>query len=258
VLHDGPVPSVADAELRVIRARFLSDQGWVAYDQALADLETRDQALAAAERLVLWFEHDLYDQLQIVQVLASSHVPAELVQAATYLNKADLESLVAAPVTAAQRTLARRAWAALCAPDPSELEALAAEDANGLPFLRPALLRLLEEYPAVRGGLGASERLALEAVAEGARTRAKAFVAAQAHEEPRFLGDLSFYAILDRLEPLVGRDPDLHVTELGARVLAGTVDFVTDRWIGGVAVRPPAPPWRWHDEDRRLVTILAT
>jgi hypothetical protein len=249
---------VPDPELRVLRARFLSGQGWLGYREALAGLEARDKALAAAERLVLWFEHDLYDQLQIVQVLASSSVPAELAQAATYLDEADLTHVAPAPVSDEHRALARRAWAALRASHPSGLEALANDGGDGLPFLRPALHRLLEEYPAVEGGLGRSERQAVEAVADGARTREEAFAAAQSHEEPRFMGDASFFAILDRLEPLVGRDPDLQVTELGARVLAGTADFVTARWVGGIAIQPPSPPWRWHGGHRRIVTILAT
>jgi hypothetical protein len=257
VLHDGPVPSVPDPDLRVLRARFLSGQGWVGYREALAELEARDAAAAAAGRLVLWFEHDLYDQLQLVQVLASTSAPAELAQADTYLGEADLDAVRPEPVSDEHRALARRAWAALRAPHPSGLETLAKDDGDGLPYLRPALLRLLEEYPDATGGLGRSERQALEAVAAGARTAKEAFAAAQEHEEPRFLGDLSFFALLERLEPLVGRDPELGVTKLGRSVLTGAADFVSERWIGGVSIRPPSPPWRWHSGHRRLVTMLA-
>jgi hypothetical protein len=257
VLHDGPVPSVPDPDLRELRARFLSSQGWVGYREALAELETRDAAAAAAGRLVLWFEHDLYDQLQLVQVLASTSAPAELAQADTYLGEADLDAVTPEPVSDEHRALARRAWAALRAPHPSGLETLAKDDGDGLPYLRPALLRLLEEYPEATGGLGRSERQALEAVAAGARTAKQAFAAAQEREEPRFLGDLSFFALLERLEPLVGRDPELRVTKLGRSVLVGAADFVSERWIGGVSIQPPWPPWRWHSGHRRLVTMLA-
>jgi hypothetical protein len=258
VLHDGPVPAVPDRELRSLRARFLSAQGPAKYDAVLADLEARDRALADARRLVLWFEHDLYDQLQLVQVLASSVAPAELAQSETYLDESALAALTPAEVSGEQRALARRAWAALRAPHPSGLEALATEsNGDGLPFLRPAVVRLLEEYPAVEHGLGRSERQALEAVATGARTPAEAFEAAQSTEEPRFLGDGSFLGILDRIAPLVGSGPDLRLTELGSRVLAGETEFVSRRWIGGVEIRPPDPAWRWDSGHRRLVTMLA-
>jgi hypothetical protein len=247
VLHEGPVPDLPEDELRRVRARFLGDG-------ALPRLEARDRALAGAERLVLWFEHDLYDQLQLVQVLASTSAPAELVQTDTYLGEAQLEGVEPRPVSGEQRAAARAAWAALRASDPRGLEGL---DDGGLPYLRPALRRLLEEYPSVANGLGRSEQQALEAVAEGASTCFEAFAAAQAREQARFMGDTTFFALLEQLEPLVGRDPELDVTELGGRVLAGEADFVSSRWIGGVEIVSPAPAWRWHSADSGLVTMLA-
>ena len=73
VLHEGPVPAgLGLDELRPVRARFLADCGWAPYEQALADLGTRDVALASFrehDETVLWFEPDLYDQLQLLQVL---------------------------------------------------------------------------------------------------------------------------------------------------------------------------------------------
>ena len=38
-------------------------------DALLEDFEARDRALAAVTDVVLWFEHDLYDQLQLLQVV---------------------------------------------------------------------------------------------------------------------------------------------------------------------------------------------
>ena len=241
------MPDLPEDELRRVRAAFLGGD-------ALARLEARDRAVAAAERLVLWFEHDLYDQLQLVQVLASSAAPAELAQAETYLGEASLDRLEPAPVTEGQRAAARAAWAALRASDPRGLEAV---DADGLPWLRAALRRLLEEYPSTANGLGRTEQQALEAVASGASSRARAFETSQAREEAVFMGDATFYALLERLEPLVGRDPELRLTRLGRAVLGGEADFVTERWIGGVEIVPPSPPCRWHAADSRLVTILA-
>src|SRR5687768_2280946 len=74
VLHEGPVPAgLAPAELNRVRARFLAGEGPAGFEEVLADLEARDRALAAAAagggEVVLWFEHDLYDQLQLLQVL---------------------------------------------------------------------------------------------------------------------------------------------------------------------------------------------
>jgi hypothetical protein len=246
-LHEGPVPAVADGELSRIRARFWASQGTDG-SELFAE---RDRMLAAAEQLVLWFEHDLYDQLQLIHVLSSSDVPAELVQAETYLGEAELAEPTT--VSEAQRRAASAAWAAFRSPDPRGLERL---ECDGLPLLRAALDRLLEEYPSVRNGLGRSEHQALEAVAAGARTRLEAFSAAQAKEQARFMGDTTFFALLERLGPLVGRDPELGITPMGEEVLAGHAEFVTARWIGGVQITAQ-PRWRWDHVDRRLVTMLA-
>src|SRR3712207_1932478 len=61
-LHEGPVPDVPDEELRRIRAEFLGGG-----PELFAE---RDRALEEHSEFVLWFESDLYDQLQLIQILA--------------------------------------------------------------------------------------------------------------------------------------------------------------------------------------------
>ena len=140
------------------------------------------RALKDGQQVVLWFEHDLYDQLQLVDALAlaAPHTP-ELVVVGSFPGKPsfrglgeltadELETLWPARVPASQDTLAAAVsvWAALRHPDPSALAAAARADHPGLPFLGPALLRLLEELPAPGDGLSGTERLALQAIAAGA------------------------------------------------------------------------------------------
>ena len=86
VLHEGPVPDVPPAELRAVRARFLSECGWGSERSLLESFERRDrlfeQALEGGTDVVLWFEHDLYDQLQLLQALAlAGDSRLELIQA---------------------------------------------------------------------------------------------------------------------------------------------------------------------------------
>src|SRR5262249_20268474 len=74
VLTEGPVPAATPRELRTVRARFLSDCGWGSVSAIVDTLERRDRLFELALRdgrdVVLWFEHDLYDQLQLLQALA--------------------------------------------------------------------------------------------------------------------------------------------------------------------------------------------
>src|SRR5215831_12114010 len=79
-LHEGPVPALPRRELLRIRARFLADCGWGGRQALLSSLERRDRQLLDALRdgvhVVLWFEHDLYDQLQLIDALALLHAHA--------------------------------------------------------------------------------------------------------------------------------------------------------------------------------------
>ncbi|MFN8533411.1 MAG: DUF1835 domain-containing protein [Dehalococcoidia bacterium] len=274
VLHDGPVPDVPDDELRRVRARFLANSGRageLAEADILRDFEDRDAALGQLhDEVVLWFEHDLYDQLQLIQVLErlGRNPPARLSlicidRHPDVLNFAGLGQLsdlqLAAlfptrlPVSDAQIDLARRTWAAFRAADPSQLAAI--DDCAALPFLGAALHRLREEYPGLRDGLSRTERQILQILADGPTDRAELFRANARREEAIWLGDTSFFAILDGLSrgkaPLVEGDP-LRLTESGRSVLAGEADQVPlngiDRWVGGVRFSGQSVLWRWDGE----------
>ena len=71
-LNEGPVPGgISDEELLLVRARFLASHPDEASDVA-ADLEQWRHAVDdehGYEELVLWFEHDLFDQLNLIQLL---------------------------------------------------------------------------------------------------------------------------------------------------------------------------------------------
>jgi redox-sensitive transcriptional activator SoxR len=218
VLHEGPVPAVTRRELLDVRASFLSGCGWGSRAAIRSSLERRDRQLIRALRhgvqVVLWFEHDLYDQLQLIDALAlvdEAGALPELIVVSSFpgkpsfrglgeLNPDELETLWPSRRRATTETLAaaREAWAAFRAPNPVTLAAFAAE-AGPLELLRPALLRLLEELPAAHDGLSGTQRRALEAIAAGASTPATAFVAAQELEEAPFLGDAWFFRALAEL-----------------------------------------------------------
>ena len=71
ILHEGPVPDGADpAELNAVRARYLAEQGWTTEDEALRHFATRDERLPAATSITLWFDENLVNQLQLIQILA--------------------------------------------------------------------------------------------------------------------------------------------------------------------------------------------
>src|SRR5262249_27906301 len=87
----------------------------------------------------------------------------------------------------------RRPRARVRRPEPSALASWVRARVPQLPFLGPALRRLLEELPAPRDGLSGTERRMLRAIAAGAATPMAAFRAAQDLEAAPFLGDAWFF-----------------------------------------------------------------
>jgi hypothetical protein len=259
VLHEGPVPAGLSLEgMADVRARFLAGGSGGAFAEIFASLAARNAALRGARRVVLWFEHDLYDQLQLLQILATlagqSETRAELICINAFpgvvpfhglgqLTPAQLATLWAQrkPVTAAQLTLGARGWNAFCSADPSALHKFLDTDLTALPFLRDALERFIEEFPAPPGGLGRTERQILFAVASGMESFTEVFAASQAQEAAPFMGDTSVKARIDAMiharAPLMTREP-YALTDAGRRVLAGEADARKlngiDRWFGGV------------------------
>src|ERR1051326_1544123 len=72
-LDQGPVLPVADDEHYKLRGEFWASRGFgPAGDNAkkLADWDKGVDEAAGAEELILWFEHDLFDQLALVRLLA--------------------------------------------------------------------------------------------------------------------------------------------------------------------------------------------
>lgn len=294
VLHDGPVPAgLSDNELAAVRAAFIADGGWSDFAQALRDFRHRDRTLlrwAAEGEVVLWFEHDLYDQLQLIQAIdrfATLDPPAERVTMTVerdflpHLSPEHIRTLLEkrVPVDADVRALASRVWAAFRAPSPDDMATLALGDSHALPFLGAALVRMLEEYPAPDSGLGRTERQILDVVLAGAAAPAAAFRACQTREEAMFMGDASFWLVMQRLllayQPLLAWaglrpaafppsflddrrffDYRLEVTDAGRAAVTGRLDHVEvngiDRWIGGVHL-VAGNVWRWDRAAQRLI-----
>jgi hypothetical protein len=248
VLYEGPVPPGDAAAVRRARAGFLAGAGMGSEESILSDLEAADAALVAAladgRETVLWFEHDLHDQLQLIQILARiaghpARAAARLISLDTYpghpsfsgLGELTADELAAlwphrSPIDAVAFTAATRVYDALRQGDPRSLAALAEGPLPGLPYLAAALRRLLEERPWVGSGLARSERQILRAVAAGARTPAAVFGATWEMEEAPYLGDSWVFRRIDELaqgeRPLLARSQDqLDLTPEGRKALAG-------------------------------------
>ena len=211
-LHDGPVPDGLGAdELARVRARFLAPRGWVAEEDALADLRARDARLAAHEgEVVLWFEDDLYDDCQLAQVsdrLVGHAAPVWRVHV-PHPPRGDLHALPREPF------------------EPSAAAFAALRSGRGWEAYFP---RLLEELPG-DDGLGRLEREIVDALRDGPLRRHELFLAVSELEQPPWLGDWSLFAAADGLAPIVERDGEVY------RLTGVREAELPERWIGGVRV----------------------
>jgi hypothetical protein len=258
MLHEGPLPAGLPLErMSDTRARFLSGLGFGKYKDMRREFGARDTALLSARKTTLWFEHDLYDQLQLIQILAalkSSSAEISLICIDSFpgiepfhglgqLNAEQFRSLwpQRKPVSKEQFATADRAWKALTSPSRDALDALLTDDTSALPYIAAAIRRHLEEFPAPADGLSRTERQILTAVANGATRFKDVFQANSKMEESPYMGDTTVQSYIDRLtncrKPLLTRDP-ISLTDTGRSVLAGEANHIAlngiDRWLGGV------------------------
>ncbi len=285
VLHDGPVPHTDTlSELSDVRAQWLAGW-WGSYEKIRAEFRARDQALEnfrKHEEVVLWFEHDLFDQLQLIQLLDwfsgqdLQKVKLSLIQINSYpgvkpfyglgqLSGPQLARLfpMRIPVTAAHLKAGNEAWQAFRADTPGALLELTRQQSSLLPFLQQALLRFLQEYPWSTDGLSRLEREALQTAAAGHRNKQAIYSQVSRQEESPW-GDASVYLRISGLA--AGKSPALvevkkdeyAITDAGQRLLEDKADWIelcggVDRWMGGVHLKDAQSRWRWHESEKTLV-----
>jgi hypothetical protein len=296
VLHDGPAPAVDGDEWHDVRARFLAGRVEAPYDDIRRSLAAFDRRIGGAENgdeIVLWFEHDLFDQLLLIRTLDVLSRPkkglvslicidrfpgVERFIGLGQLSADQLASLYPnrRPVTEGQFAVAHEAWRAFRASEPSELLSLARRSSGRtevLPFLRRAIRRLLEEYPSTTTGLSRTAEAILRAIESRPLDALTVFQTIQAEEPCPFMGDWGLFDVIhemaDARVPLVTISPStaavdlrghtIDVTRAGRDVLTGRSDAVAlngiDTWRGGVhLVGRDRSPWRWDPGGETLVS----
>ena len=281
-LYEGPVPTgLSDNELIDVRSRYLTAGGEPV--DVVNDLRRWRAAIDAHDtydEIVLWYEHDLFDQLNLLQLLGyirasvSRTTPVSLICIGAFPGRPTFKGLgelsagelaplfgMRVPVDDRQYALAERAWMAFRSPSPEAIEGVLDADTSALPFLARALRRLLEEYPWTTDGLSRSERRLLQLAADGPSSCAQLFPRIHDGEDAYYITDLSLEALvatLSSLTPtLLSTDGGIAITPAGRDVLGGRRDRASpaiDRWIGGVHLRDGAPMWRWDPGAQRMVS----
>lgn len=303
-LHDGPVPGgLTNEDLLDVRRRYhtgpadITLASWGGSDPSLDPMNDMRQWRATIEHhdsydeLILWFEHDLFDQLNLIQLLTwirerlPTTKPVSLVCIGSFPGRAEFKGLgeltpgeLASLLEARQRlsesqyALAERVWQAFREPTPEALNNIRQGDTSALPYLAPAVTRFLQEYPWTVDGLSRTERRLLELASGDGIALSAAFRLMHDGEAVYYVTDTSLAGLAEELSrtspPLltlalesVGNDEGLRgtvmLTDTGRAVLARQLDRVAtcgiDRWLGGVHLQSGGTFWRW-DDTRQSVT----
>jgi len=287
-LHDGPVPGgLSDAELLDVRARHLGGADEPSFSETVEGLKEWRRIIAAHEayrELVLWYEHDVFDQLNLIQLLPwiRDHLPPSTPVSLICINSypgrpsfkglGELTASELAPLLDArqlvsdeQYAVADRAWRAFREPTPEPLDRLRESDTSALPYLSSALTGFLREFPWTIDGLSRSERRLLQLTAAGSLTLASAFPRMDDAQRAYYVSDESLNDIADDLSGatpalLTASDGEglrrtVAITDTGREVLAGRLDRVAvcglDRWFGGTHLQA-GNIWRWDEERQRI------
>jgi hypothetical protein len=293
----GPVPGNLDeAHFLETRAQHLSTAYDLELPQVRNELRKQHHALSSFrdhEEVVLWFEHDLFCQVNLIYLLnwfaqrdladmrlslicINEFPGVPLFRGLGELNEAQLASLFPQRklITTDQFALATRAWQAYASSDPLGLISVREADSAALPFLNRAIMNHLQRFPWTGTGIGRVEKTALRLAADGRHDFKDLFQAFNRSEGEYGFGDAQLFATLTRLAdagtPLLQRNggnsttdssemltSSFTITSDGKKVLAGEQDFVAqngiDQWLGGVHLRGAEAPWRWDDEAKTLL-----
>lgn len=268
-LIEGPTPAdVSPAEWRKLRAAHLADSYELDTVETETELQVQEEKLASYldhDEVVLWFEHDLFCQINLLYLLdwfaqrELGTTRLSLIFLGEYpglpnfrglgeLNPDQMASLFPNrhEVSAAEFNLTKAAWAAYRSPDPSAIERFLESDTSVMPFLKRALRLHLERFPFVRNGLGRIQNKGLEFIQDGSRKFVELFPRF-GDAEPRYgLGDAQFWNSLrkmsDAQQPLLKlsngsssngklvferiQEATFEITETGTAVLKNQADFV--------------------------------
>lgn len=294
VLHDGPVPGGKTLEeLSKIRAKYISSIGWGTYEEIHQRFVERDNKLKSHseyDELILWFEHDLYDQLQLIQILAwlaDHHDPSTkltVICEQKFIAEQNKKSIFSifpnrAVVSPSLLNSAKLAWDVFSADTTSKIETFINESED-IFFVKKAFQFFLQEFPSTKNGSTRTEQTALEFLMDQPEKIGQIFrLHSKEMNRWQYLGDASFALYITRISnvehPLIifedGTEINFHplhstmenfwnrtvkITEVGKQVLAGTADFVNlngiDRWIGGIHLTNNCQ-YRYDSENNKIV-----
>lgn len=275
VYPHGPVfGEPAEQKHRIVRAEYLDQTMGIPRAEFIQGCEQQEQVLADFQKygeIILWFEHDLFDQTILCYLLhwfskqSLSDTKLSLLSIGEYpgidlfrgLGQLSEEQMQTLPGTwksigEEELRLGRAFWEAYTSKSPERMQQLLSSDTSLLPFAHAAFQCHLARFPSTENGLGIVEQTTLEAVRAGIQTPKMLFKQVGDRLNNLGMGDLEYWYTLRRMSqapyPLLefeGSNPfpdygqsstsfynaGVRLTDFGNRVTDKEVDWVTKQGI---------------------------
>lgn len=275
VYPEGPIfVDPAQFANRSVRAQYLEHSMGIPSAEYIRTCFAQEQALSEFqkyEEVVLWFEHDLFDQTMLCYLLhwfaqrplgrtklsllcIGSYPGIELFRGLGQLSVKQMETLSGTWHTVGEEELrlGSAVWEAYAASDPLQLTQILQGDTSALPFVHDAFQLHLSRLPSTYNGLGIVEQTTLEKMENGVNKPWDLFEHVGNSLNHLGMGDLQYWHSLAKMTqgpyPLLtieGLDTfpnykdaspsfqQCHVTltEMGRRVMEGHEDQVARNGI---------------------------
>lgn len=269
----GPVFTKMDEpDHRRTRARYLEQTLGIPEKEYIETCESQERKLQdfrKYDEVVLWFEHDLFDQTMLAYLLhwfkeqslgntklsllcIGAYPGIELFRGLGQLSTEQLETLSGTWHTIGEEELmlGSMLWEGYTSDRPEKHQRMLEVDSSALPFARDAFEAHLGRLPSVSNGLGIIEQTTLEAVAGGIQKPHELFRKVGDKLHTLGMGDLEFWyylakmtegpdslLVIDGTAPFPDfkrvvphfQDRVLQVTSVGHEVLAGKTDYACSR-----------------------------
>lgn len=284
-------PLFLDEEnLSEIRAKYVCDRLLSEMKEMEKSLEQVKSEAAQAtnklldtdyQRIVLWVEHDNYDQLMLIRSLYLLSYPnvtkVDIIEVSTYPGRERFIGLGQLPPEALRAlwnsrkkvsiehiTVATELWRAFCSKSPLKLaEYYHKVDQDLFPNIRIVIFRHLQELPHIDSKLGLVECLTID-ILKGAKEGlefSELFKRYMKLEPLVYLGDLMYWTLIKPLTE--GSEPILQVQKSEnenwynnrislSKSAHNWPSIIKDKWIGGIHLTPNNF-WTWDHQD--LATI---
>jgi hypothetical protein len=251
----------------------------------IKNCEDQNRYLSEIQRdseIVLWFEHDLYDQtlfmyilnelikeevMNLSMVTINEYSGIEPFYGLGQLSPLQLEELFYKKkqvISADQINEAITGWRAYTSKNPTDIEKWIAASKQKLPFLKQALQTHLSYFPSIHTGLNEVEMLVVNYLKNNSCTFTELLQFISKQRVNDGISDLYFAAMLNELmdgpNPLLECDyplpnyqnpvpiAELSLTSNGLDEHKGRFDLVErDWWIGGVYIKEDK--WYWNGKS---------